>query len=51
MKDAVNLQLGESDSESSDSDDDSYVMMPHENDTEDIAMEVNPQNVDRSHSK
>lgn len=51
MKDVVQLQLNESDSESSDSDDDNLMMMPHENDTEDIAMEVNPQNNDRAHSK
>jgi hypothetical protein len=52
LKDVNQVQLNESDSESSsDSDDENYMMMPHENDTEDIAMEVNPQNIDHAHSK
>jgi len=49
--DAQNVQIdSESDSESSD-DDTMHVQMPHENDTEDIADTVTPDNYNHKHSK
>lgn len=51
--DAQNVQLdSESDSESDSSDEEPLqVQMPHENDTEDIAEAVTPDNYDHKHSK
>jgi uroporphyrinogen-III decarboxylase len=60
--DAQNVQLDESDSESSDSDEDDqnvqihvnsaiHSKIPHEGDTEDIAVDVSPDNYDHRHSK
>jgi len=50
----LNVQI-DSESESSDSDstdeEPTNVMMPHENDTEDIAGDVSPENYDHKHSK